>query len=453
MPGAQKLKPDDAIKVLQLARDMKEDGKEIGESILKNQLCAPMVVKASWHKAMLKQFGEVCRSSAAMARVISSLESKSGLGKICSCMASNVPLHGVSDENIGISECRVLFKEFQRLKSGGKPGTETTAEAEQPQEAQDMAVELETLGADENMATSVPEVAMATTVVESEEDNAAREGMLRQMDRIHRFSGPDAISSLQKSVKSYLNTTTRTCFLIDTPTSRPKVATEFVDAIKGIVAASNLTSFSIVVTCAGRLDYMSTLRDKLALSFPQAEPFVTILTTGSEVQSQKRKTKFALVLHHCPPKQVPTVPTSILAMKGKARAWEGLRMRCLSLSCPLRSTADKALAQGKIDEENKKKEELRNMIALQKMELNGDDCAEPDDNEEAMSEEEDPGESAGQGHDEGKRDFIVELFTFTRSMSYYTPILEQLLVVAGSGATYLANRRTLNFLGSLIWSL
>ena len=56
-----------------------------------------------------------------------------------------------------------------------------------------------------------------------------------------------------------------------------------------------------------------------------------------------------------------------------------------------------------------------------------------------MSEEEaeDPGKSAGQnqGHDEGKRDLIVELFTFTRSMSYYTPILEQLLVVAGSGAT------------------
>ena len=52
-------------------------------------------------------------------------------------------------------------------------------------------------------------------------------------------------------------------------------------------------------------------------------------------------------------------------------------------------------------------------------------------------EEEDPGESAGQNgaHDEGKRDLIVELFIFTRSMSYYTSILEQLLVAAGSGAT------------------
>ena len=412
---------------------MREDGKEVTESILKTQLCAPMVVKAAWHKAMLKQFGEACRSSAAMARVVSSLETRAGLMKVASCMTSNVPLHGVSEENIGIAECRVLFKEFQKVKTSGQP--ETTAEVDRPQQdTHDMVVELETLGADETMATSVPAEATMATVVESDEDKKAREDMLRQMDRLPRFAGPDALTSLKKAVKSYLNVSTRTCFLIDAPISRPKVATDFVDTIKDIVTANSLTSFSIAVTCAGRIDFMSVIQDKLAQTFPESQAFVTILTSGNDTQSLKRKTKFALVVHQC--KQVPSVPTSIASMKGKARAWECLRMRCLSLSCLLRSDADKKAAQEAVEKEKAKVQELRNMIALQRMELNKDDCAEPDDHDEAMSEEEDAGESAQAQQEEGKRDFIVELFPFTRSMSFYNPVLEQLLCVsAASGLT------------------
>ncbi|CAE7375711.1 unnamed protein product [Symbiodinium necroappetens] len=406
---------------------MREDGKEVTESILKTQLCGPMVVKAAWHKAMLKQFGEVCRSSAAMARVISSLETRAGLMKVASCMTSNIPLHGVSEENIGIAECRVLFKEFQKVKTSGQPETTAEVDKQQPQQDQDthdMVVELETLGADETMATS---------------DKKAREDMLRQMDRLHRCAGPDALASLKKTVKSYVNVSTRTCFLLDAPTSRPKVATDFIDGIKDIVTANSLTSFSIAVPCAGRIDFMSVIQDKLAQTFPESQVFVTILTSGNSMQSQKKKTKFALLVHQCPPKHVPSVPTSIASMKGKARAWECLRMRCLSLSCPLRSEADKKAAQEALEKEKAKSEELRNMIALQRMELNRDDCAEPDDDHEAMSEEEDAGESVQVQcvqPDEGKRDFIIELFPFTRSMSFYKPLLEQALCVsAASGLT------------------
>ncbi|CAE7576758.1 unnamed protein product, partial [Symbiodinium sp. CCMP2592] len=103
-PGQQKLKADDAIRVLNMAVKMREDGAEISENILKSQICPAMLSKSAWVKTMHSTFGGCAKSSAAMVRVTAMLETRSGLNKVLACMASNVPLHGVSDENPGIHE-------------------------------------------------------------------------------------------------------------------------------------------------------------------------------------------------------------------------------------------------------------------------------------------------------------------------------------------------------------
>jgi hypothetical protein len=46
------------------------------------------------------------------------LETRAGLTQIISCMSGNIPLHGISDENCGIRECRSLYVEFQKGKHG-----------------------------------------------------------------------------------------------------------------------------------------------------------------------------------------------------------------------------------------------------------------------------------------------------------------------------------------------
>ena len=68
----------------------------------------------------------------AFARVQMMLETRSGLSQIISCMGGNVPLHGISDENEGIRECRCLFLEFQKHKHGNKKETPSATSAEVP---------------------------------------------------------------------------------------------------------------------------------------------------------------------------------------------------------------------------------------------------------------------------------------------------------------------------------
>ena len=54
------------------------------------------------------------------------LETRGGLQQIGCCMAGNIPLHGISEDNPGISECRCLYLEFQKQKHAPAHGSEKT---------------------------------------------------------------------------------------------------------------------------------------------------------------------------------------------------------------------------------------------------------------------------------------------------------------------------------------
>lgn len=58
---------------------------------------------------MTKQFGIVATGSAAFSRLIQSLCSKSGLKNVRACMASSTPLHGKSDNDIGIKDAYIML--------------------------------------------------------------------------------------------------------------------------------------------------------------------------------------------------------------------------------------------------------------------------------------------------------------------------------------------------------
>jgi hypothetical protein len=64
LTGPQKLKPEDAIKVLSLCMKAREDNRAMTEEMFKSQLCSPMLAKTAWVKSMRGMFGKMVETPA-----------------------------------------------------------------------------------------------------------------------------------------------------------------------------------------------------------------------------------------------------------------------------------------------------------------------------------------------------------------------------------------------------
>ena len=64
--------------------------------------------------AMKKKYGQVAEESPFFQRVAKSLMTAPMVGKVAALLDSSCPLHGVSDSNVGIEECRKVFLELGR---------------------------------------------------------------------------------------------------------------------------------------------------------------------------------------------------------------------------------------------------------------------------------------------------------------------------------------------------
>ena len=111
-----------ALSYLKEEMDDKEDGEpETTTKEYKTIICKNYKFLEVWHKLICKRFGDVARNSMALKRLYAHLQTRGGLRKVAACTKSGMTLHGTSDENPGIVECRVLVKEFEKCLAGSDP--------------------------------------------------------------------------------------------------------------------------------------------------------------------------------------------------------------------------------------------------------------------------------------------------------------------------------------------
>ncbi|CAJ1330342.1 unnamed protein product [Effrenium voratum] len=310
-------------------------------------------------------------------RVVMGLETLQGLREIVGCMQHNLPLHGVSETtgHMGIVECRTLFQEFKKAKDG-KTDLPYSERAQGGHEHgsgdQD--------GGDDGTGQAVIIEAAAQAEVAPVEDPLQTE-------------------------------------------ARAKVPATMLTAAAEMATRARLDTWSLAVLCGGRIDYMSSVQSKMMSLWPQSQVYVCLIGNGNDNQSCKRKSKFALVVHFG--KHPANVPTTLAALRGKAKSFEGLRLRCLSLDCKHRSAGDQKsaaeLAQQAISDP-------KVAATMDRSEIPPDDDEAKADPDEAMSEEECETFLDPLGQDGRKRDFIVDVFAFSKSTGYYETIFKQLLV-------------------------
>lgn len=106
-----------AAKVLCLLVGEIAAGSGITAAKFKSDLCRPAKKAEQWCKTMTSKFGSLATESPFFARVSESLFSITGLQRVLGTFHGEaVPLHGLSDSNPGIEECRKCVQELVKLK-------------------------------------------------------------------------------------------------------------------------------------------------------------------------------------------------------------------------------------------------------------------------------------------------------------------------------------------------
>ena len=82
------------------------------QEVFKRDICHPLLVLHGWKTTMIRSFGALASDLPAFSRLIQSLCSKGGLAQVSVCMASKTKLHGNSDSDIGIKDCRSCHDSF-----------------------------------------------------------------------------------------------------------------------------------------------------------------------------------------------------------------------------------------------------------------------------------------------------------------------------------------------------
>lgn len=198
--------------------------------------CQPLKTVELWQRYLEKTFGSTFTSCPASNRVISYLQTTKGLKEVKACVQANVPLHGVSQQNVGIEMCRNFWLELEKMKKGAKTGGtgETKSESAEQPDADGQAPEDEM-------------TKLSADVVMEEEDPAEQKLKLlteQYFDQILTF---DDETSFKQSLKERIFPTWRVIFVVNVQTSRVSVAMKYLNLVADAVKASKLERFVIAL--------------------------------------------------------------------------------------------------------------------------------------------------------------------------------------------------------------
>ena len=115
-----------ALRYLQQEAEDTENGELMPQTTAKQFVevtCRSFKFLELWEKTTLRKFGESCLNFPSFKRMLDHLKTASGLKKVHACMTSKVQLHGSSEQEPGIRECRDIYLQLQKCKAGQPPAS------------------------------------------------------------------------------------------------------------------------------------------------------------------------------------------------------------------------------------------------------------------------------------------------------------------------------------------
>ncbi|CAJ1458406.1 unnamed protein product [Effrenium voratum] len=388
------------LTALHLWEDYKKQDRATSASWFKTHVCAPLRAAEVWEASICKKFGRVAQECQQFWRVTRSLQTPAGIEKVRNCQSTGVPLHGTSDSQAGIVECRTIYLEMAKQLAGSDPQTGQTATAEAGTGGQARAE-----ADDEEMATEI--------VLEVEEDPELLKAKAKMIEELSKIITFRSAQDLKEAMKTRLHQSQRVGFVIDAQTSRPKITISYLELVHEAVQSFGLTRWTIIVMAGHRLDLLHTVCTRANTLFKadssKASSYVVQVTSGQE-QVQKKRPGYVALIHSAFTSSL-AVPTSSPLLTCRAKPIERARLRCTDRHCKHRPEE----AQKTLDE-----------TAGPDQEINGEDLEEENlemqDDENPTSADMDEDDMMDRG--QAKRDFLVDLFPYTRPVDFYKRLME-----------------------------
>jgi len=410
----KRLSEESRIKCIEMLHDSSQSGQGMSAKVFVEEYCLPIWHAERWVAQKQREFGKLA-SLPAFQRVCNFLLSSKAKAAILSCMRQGVRLEGISAEQPGIEQCRLLIEDLQKLKTGNSKVASAVTDAEGQEGGGDGSGEGEQAqAATSGAATSSGDcgvAALGSVDADMDEFDPVKEAATRKTDAaLQRFNVYASFDEMLKLLPGVILPSQKVLFFVDAPTSKTKIICELVDQVAALSQAVSSSKVRVLIPVGRRLDIVLAVDNTTKINMPKHESYWIQLTPG-DTQSSRRKPESMQYLVPAADAKTMSIPVHISALASRAKRGEGTRLRCMCKECPLRPV-----------------EELRQMDsnpdawADVTAEIDEDlkDCIE----QEQVEDKEDPlGETLAEETalvpPGAKRDCVMDVWVFARPREFY----------------------------------
>ena len=395
-------------------------------------VCCPMKHLEMWERQMTRTYGRTATNFPAFTRLVRTLQSEAGRQKVLKCVQQRLSLGGRASDgyaNAGIEECRVIMQEMDKMQAGKTPGEgagkdapQNDSQAEGVGDGQDCgglppSQSSQQKAEEEDEEGMMTHDLVQTSYTQGGDPVLARAKDLAQEELVH-ISVHSNGNDWKEDVSSRVLASHKAIVFIDAPTSKSSILHAFLKLQTAFPA-----QFAIWMPVGSRFDIIAAMQGVFTKAWPKRPLYIVMLGKGQ--QSARNKPSMALFMPLCAEESAPLVVSN----EGcRAKASEGLRLRCANPNCKHRpgvKTGEADDDKGSQDQDSSAKE-----LDLDDLEFEAPDfeAEEIDDHqdEQDIEEVEERGQKDGGAGQANKRS-LVSLFPFSQPVAWYGKVLNSVL--------------------------
>ena len=301
-----------------------------------DEVCAPMRHAEQWIASKKKQYGALA-ASPSFQRVADYLLSGRARLPILGCMKSGLRLEGTSADHMGVEQCYILMKDMEAQQKAAVAACEKSEPGTAP--------EVDKLA--EDTVDVLASMGVGLTGQCDVEDSARVAADLKTEAVMNKYNYFESMDKVSRHLTPILHRGNKVMVFIDCITSKSRTGLQHIADFAAFLSQNGHkeTTVSIhlkvrlVVSTGTRLDYTTAVGNKLESDCASLESFLVQLTCGPA--QKRRRPHFCWVAVDKESAKTLVIPNSIDALVWRAKACEGVRMRCLDRHCPLRSVEEK----------------------------------------------------------------------------------------------------------------
>ncbi len=303
----------------------------VSASTFVNEICLPAKTLELWEQSTLKKFGAVAESFKPFQRVVQSLQ-RNGRSRILACIRERMPLGGGGKAgpgtSVGIEECKAVLDELSKMKAGSVAVVASTADGDDaaPAESQGSEAAAELSGAADGEHADLLTVGSDAGLADDPLSKQLQAEVAKQLVHVAIHNEKQTFVT---DCKSRIVSEEKALIYVEAPSSKARILADFLKIASELPTA---TTAAVFVPVGSRLSLLSTAAAAVKKWFPGRQVFTVAI--GADQQSARSRTSFGIYVPV--PSVKRDVPSSLSSTGCRAKAVEGLRMRCKSAACRFR---------------------------------------------------------------------------------------------------------------------